>query len=914
MSRLRSSLATLFPVRPDEVKPLGLLLLLSFFKGLAAVFFDAPANTLFITHFGSDLLPFVYLCAAGSSLVLGFAYARLGSSFAPSKVLRITLGLLLLSILLFYIALLLTKAKWLIMGLMIWKEALFMLGNIVMWASAGYLFNVRQGKRLFGLVASGGILASIIGGALIPFIVKHSGTTLLFLLSALALGAMSLVFRHLTHSYRSQFLMVAETPDTIQEKHSFTDIFKNRYLGLFFSLSILSNFGFFFVDYVYFNRVEITYPDEKTLAAFFGTFAAIVGSVQLLTSTFLSGPLITRFGLGFGLMALPALNVVGMGVAAGISLSLSEGRSFFCLILLTKLCDEALRSSLLAPSFRILYQPLPAKERLRFQAVTESIIEPLGVGLAGGVLLLFTHIYPLALHSLCLLLVVILITWLAVGERLRREYTQLLTQALSKRRLTEVSLSMEDGSTIQLFEEGLQSKNPGEVLYCLNMLEEVKHPGLKTFRRQLLQHHDEGIRINAIQKIEKNGATEDLPLLRDQLAHEALPHVRGALLRALCALAEDEALEIISPHLEDASPEVRSGAMAGLMRHGGIDGILIAGAKLQTMVSSSRHEDRLFAAKTLGEIGISSFYRPLLQLLHDPHPQVLHAAIRASGELNNPKLFPRLLECLHQSSLRSITFSTLIKSGKALLPLIQSTLENPETTTESRHRLFKLTARIGGPASISLLQRFTTIPDKSLRRQVLHSLALCGYRAHEDEVKELHTRIQNEVLGAIHALSAWVNLGSDPALQSLRHALENEIRNHQDQVLLLLSFLYDSKSLLFVRKELESRSSSQRAHALEVVDNVICNDLKSTILPLLDDLSPDERLRKLTSNTPPSPLTPHTQLRALIESASGTITVWTRACALYAAGKVKLQEITPLAGPFQHHPDPLLRETARSLL
>ena len=914
MAFFRNAFKSFFSVKSEELRPLSLLFALSFCRGLAAVFFDAPANTLFISRFGSDLLPYVYLCAAGSSLLLGFGYSKLGSQWSPTTVLQITLSGLILSVLLFYGGLLLTEKKSIIMGLMIWKEALFMLSNIVMWASAGYLFDVRQGKRLFGFVASGGILAMIIGGTLIPLIIRFSGIHLLFLLSAFALIAMLLVFRRLSSTYQDCFSMPLATNPLVSEQKKITDLFRNRYLLLFFGLSVLSNFGFFFVDYVYFNRIEIAFPNEEKLAGFFGLFSAIVGAVQLITSTFLSGPLMTRFGLGFGLMALPALNALGMGIAALISMTVGTGSSFLGLILLTKLCDEALRSSLLAPSFRILYQPLPKNERLRFQAVTESIIEPLGVGLAGAFLLLFTHVYPLPLHFLCLLLMAILIGWLAVGERLRREYTRLLTQALSKRRLTEVSLSLEDGSTVQIFEAGLKSPNPAEVIYCLQMLEEVQHPEFQKFLHTLIDHPEPSVRENVIKRIIHFPSARLVSDLKKRLEMESIPALRGEILKALCAHIEEEEIDWVLPFLEERSPEVRSGAISGLMEHGGIEGILVAGSMLQKMVASPDCEERLLAAKTLSKMGSHRFYRPLLQLLHDPDSTIVNAALKACEKLPHIKPLPRIFECLNCFSHRSVAFNTLLKIGDQAIPSIEALLNQNSIAPSLRQRLFKLLGRIGGPPSIAILKRFWNSPDLLIRLHALQSLVVCGYRARDTEIEFLKKQIHHEVIQSIQLHSMIVNLGIDDHLITLRKALESEIKSHQEQLFILLSFLYHSPGLLAVQKELDNPSSVQRAHALEVLDNHLSSELKEMIFPLLDDLSTQERLSKLQRYEASESLSAEQQLHALLLQENSSISSWTRACALFVAGKIRFPGYQALATPFLQDQDLLIRETAQSLL
>src|SRR5262249_61169352 len=75
-----------------------------------------------------------------------------------------TLVLLVLSVVVWRLGLWLTHATWLAFGLLFWLRVLAVLTNLVFWGLAERLFNVRQGKRLFSLIGSGGLAASILGG------------------------------------------------------------------------------------------------------------------------------------------------------------------------------------------------------------------------------------------------------------------------------------------------------------------------------------------------------------------------------------------------------------------------------------------------------------------------------------------------------------------------------------------------------------------------------------------------------------------------------------------------------------------------------------------------------------------------------------------------------------------------------
>src|SRR3989304_4594526 len=109
------------------------MLLLSFFAGTSTVFFETAASALFLAHYDAAFLPYVYLLAALVSIVAGPGYNRAG------------------------------EAGGLIFTMMIAYRLLSMLTDLEYWAVAARLYDVRQSKRLFGLVGSGEVAARGVG-------------------------------------------------------------------------------------------------------------------------------------------------------------------------------------------------------------------------------------------------------------------------------------------------------------------------------------------------------------------------------------------------------------------------------------------------------------------------------------------------------------------------------------------------------------------------------------------------------------------------------------------------------------------------------------------------------------------------------------------------------------------------------
>ncbi len=648
--KLSKLILNVLEIRPGEKLPLALLIIHSFLSGITIVFLETTANTLFLKEFSVSTLPYVYIASAIVATILGIFYVKLEKRLSPEKLLLLTLIFLSVCIAGFHLSIKLYFSKGIVLSLMISKDVIWVLANLELWAVSGLIFNVRQGKRLFGLIVTGQIVACILAGFSIPLLVRHIGTPNLLLISTVGIVAALVVLVFITRL--CEFSTDRQT--TKIETRTSLNLSKNRYLELFFIISVLSYLGYYIIDYIFYDKVSNNYKDETHLASFFGVFYAVLFIIQLL-STFTSGPLITRFGLGFALLALPFID--SLGAALGIvSIGFSGFATvFFIIIVMTKLIDEVLRTTVEAPAFHILYQPLPVSQRLQVQTMREILVEPIAIGFSGIIILMFTSF--LSLESIHLLIIFLLLAaiWIYFGALLRKEYTAKLLQALSKRKLGEIELLLNDRSSLSVLLAGLKSSNPGEIIYSLSMLEVCELESLSKFYIELIEHESPEVREYVLHKIANISEVSIYQKVINRLEVEKSPRVKGVAIQTLCKLKEDEAFEQISPYLEDENQFIIKGALCGLLRHGGIDGVLIAGTKLNYFLQSKDKLERQLAAEILGDVGISSFYRPLVSLLQDDAPIVRCAALTASGKLKNIKLFGTL----HSVSFLFYTFLSI---------------------------------------------------------------------------------------------------------------------------------------------------------------------------------------------------------------------------------------------------------------
>ncbi len=511
---LKKNIASFFRIRPGEGPAVASLFLFSFLLGLSSLFFETTSNAIFLATVGASSIPIIYLASAVVLVLAGLAFSRLEKQLSPSRLLTIELIFLFISIAVFFAALLaFPRSRAVALGLMVWKEALFTLSQFVFWVLAGMLLNVRQGKRLFGLVATGFVLADVTGGITAAALVNTFDISALLVLSA-AGAALSLVFfRRIAHRFIDRFR--SESPDEgeIQSSKSAASLFRDRYVRAFFAVAIAAILGFYVVDFIFMKQVEIRFPDELPLAGFFGIYYAVLGVVNLLGSLFVTGRLLGRFGVGFGMIVLPVFLVLGMAfIILAFAVPGLAGFLFWAIVA-AKIGHEFLLASIMTPAGQVLYQAISPGQRLQVQNLRESVLEPAATGASGILLLVLIRFFEPSLLHLVTIVLVILVPWIILGIVLKKRYMTTLIAALRTRRLGGAALSLDDASSLAVPKKGLESPHPYEVISCLNMLEEMGHRDLPKFLIGLLEHPSADVRIDALARIGRTNVATAQPAL-----------------------------------------------------------------------------------------------------------------------------------------------------------------------------------------------------------------------------------------------------------------------------------------------------------------------------------------------------------------------------------------------------------------
>lgn len=885
-------------VRPEEVRLVQLVLLLAAFNGITRLLGNTAAFALFLDVLDAQSLPWIYIGSSVISTLVSVLYLRLEKRYSLAQLIVGQMAFFLVTLIGYRLGLALTMNRWLVFTLPIYDGAVSALMYMTFWNLLGRIFNLQQGKRFFSLFGAAQELATIVMGFGMPLVVALVGTGNLLWGAALscvgALGVLLLIIRQAptVHAPSQDEEVVADVTDQPTARRWLTD----PYIALIFAMCICFGFGDYFVDNIFYARIEGQLTNPEQLASFLGIFASCVSALSLGSHLFLSSYVLRRYGVRTIILLTPLLLLVFTGLFAlsGL-LGASAGALFWLAVVmnLTRQVTDAFDNT----AANLLYQPLPPTVRMRTQTTIDGILYPVAGGLAGLLLLFLTNVLQLDSLQLAYVLLPLVVIWLVSNLALGRAYPQRVQQALRQRTVRGDGAFIPDRASLALIQQHLQERHPGGVLYALDLLATHAPTALDNVLPALLHHPIIAVRLAVIRQIEARGGTALLASLEAALPAESDAVVQGALLRALATIGGLSHNEALQEQLSAPNLLLRQGAMVGLLRSGDLEGILAVGAQLAQLVASPLPAERIFAAQVLGESGVAGFYRPLLQLLKDPLPTVRRAALVASAKMQQPKLWPFVVEALAYPETRSAAQSALVTGGDHTLAALATGWAAAAADPAFRIALARTCGRLRSAGAAAQLVAALDDPEVGVRTQILAALSQCAYQAAPAERARFEAAIHAELAHAAWTLAGIVDLTDAPTLILVREALQASLQQQQMRLFYWLGLLYEPVMVRRVRDTLMQQAllttsvgEEQRAYALEALDLLLTGEYKPSLLALWDDQPPLPKLTQLAALAPQPRLGAAERLQAILTGPRPWLTPWLQATALYHAPDVARQE------------------------
>ncbi|SET76586.1 cyclic nucleotide-binding domain-containing protein [Hymenobacter actinosclerus] len=376
----------LLGIRPEEGRSVGLFFLHNFLLGIGTILVYVAANVILLENHPETSLPLAYGASALAMLGAGQVYAHYEHHLGLQKVaVRVLLAVVVLMVVIgFLVAFGRSVAA--AVAIMAGYRVIYLLTNLEFWGVSAVVFDVRQGRRLFSVISSGDMPAKALGAVLA--ILVHHHTELLWLL-LLAFGAYAGALLVVQATGRSHLVEVRSAARAVRAEAVAAPL--RRWLGssrlvgaMCLSMLLLAavTTG---IEYVFFINVKEQFHDQAQVMRYVGTVLALTYLVAMLLKLAATGRALDRLGPRPVLLALPLVLLAGFAL---FGLRDELGSSGLLLYLCGLfLVQEVLRRAFFDPVFLVLFQPLPAAERLQAHTLAKGVYEPLGLGL-GALLLL----------------------------------------------------------------------------------------------------------------------------------------------------------------------------------------------------------------------------------------------------------------------------------------------------------------------------------------------------------------------------------------------------------------------------------------------------------------------------------------------------------------------------------------------
>ena len=848
--RQNTFILDLFNIKNGELKTVSILFSYSFFIGISYAFLYTTATSLFLGNFKMDMLPFAYMGGGVFNYLLWRFYHKFEKKLFFSRLSLFGALFLLISLSTLAIGYILTENKWFAFFLFIWINVFLFFIGVGFWGIAAKIFDLRQGKRLFGLIGSGEILSKILSFFSVPFILKFLETKqlLLFVLIGFVLSIFLLLIILKRYKNILAIPVVSKNNSGGQEpeKKGLFDILKNKYFALIIILALFPLFAAYYVDFIFLDQTKSQFVGQDLISSFLGIFFGFMSITEFFLKSIVSGRLISKYGILLSLILLPLLLLFSTVSASIYGTLYGATAMFFSFILLSKLFVRVLRTAFLDPSFQILYQPIPSNERLAFQSKVEGVPKSIGNIIVGLMLILFTNISSLTLVHYNYIFIVILIAWLWISKKLFLEYRVTLKNILVSKNGTP-GFSKNDKSTLHTVNKVIQKEKEPNFNLLMNIINHTEPSRFNLFLQHILTFLPISTQEKILRQIINKHQLSAAPIIKNYL--ETNPNIKNneIFVTTLKAFADSGKIDIET---------------------------------LSRFCDSNNPKEKLQAAQLLPYSDRYKSLKLLIGLLQDKNPQIRKAALVSSGRVAKPQLWPYIIKNLFDITYSNTAIKAIKIIGNPILEELDNHFEKHTTPKQIKLKIIAVYSRIKGEHALQLLKARIQYPEGDVRHAVLKALSKREYHATLSDSGLVKKAIEEEIAMIVWVMAAQNDIQKEADLQRLSDALKFELNRKKENVFLLLSMLYDSKTILYIRESLKSETSESKVFATEILDLTVSEEIKKLLLPFIEASSLEESIRLYGNLFPQQKLKVFERLNDIVNKDYTKINRWTKACAL----------------------------------
>jgi len=813
-SPVHKILSRFVDIRPEETLSSSFMFLYFFLITSSAWIVKPVKISLYLQWLTSEKLPYAYLLTA---ILIGFVVTL------NSKLLHVMKRQLYISLsLLFFISNLiifwfLFKLQWPWLSMIFWFWADIFIATSVtqFWILINDIYHPRQVKRLIGFLVGGGLLGGIAGALIASRLAKTVGTENLLLICPFML-ILCLIIVNSVHKSFPKEKREAVKPSTAQKKQkvrytkSFRLLIKNRHLILLCGIVIAGIIVTTLVDFQFNSVIENKYEDQNGRTAFLGTFFTILLIFSYVLHIFLTNRILKNFGIRAALLIAPIFLLIG-----------SAAIFFFPLVsliywaVLIKGTDKSLAHSLNQSVRELLYIPIDPEIKYKAKVFIDMFVNKFAKGLGALLILLFFSVFHFTIKQISFITMVFILLWIILNKLITNEYVNIVKRHLEIKWQDADKFIREkiDIDMTKLVFDTLQSKKRSSVLYVMNLFDLFKREKLSPELKKIISYKSDEVLASSMDSLLELDGEALLPEADDSLEDEAL----DTQVKEIMSL--DVYQELMKDHIDKVISDERKEAEISKME----------AAKVLGMMESS-----------------SSLIHSLTRLLKDESPEVIRYASESAGKIKSREFVPLLIQHLSKHSTEEVASKALVAYGSKIVGTLRDYLGDPKEDLRLRKAIPDILFQIGTQRAADLLALELRKKSRDVESEIIE--ALYKMKSRSPRIRFQKEIIFSAVISAIKKcyliLIEMHDLMSDEKKAYLAKDLENNLARSLKHIFELLSLVYTHKDVIRAYQNICTGTRKALDYSLELLDNILKREIKEFLLPLIDDIPFEDKIRK----------------------------------------------------------------------
>ncbi len=769
----------------------------------------------------SKNLPYAYATAFLVGLVVAF-HSKLQ--------IRIRRHLLFTSSLIFFIGtcllfwFFLPKGKWLLLAYWMWAQILVVVLVTQFWILVNDIFNPREARRLIGFFVSGGILGGIVGGMITYLLAEPdvSNYDLLLIASGLLIGCVFVVNSIFLWQKKRQILPEENTqnnrgkePQRVGFKDCFDTVRKDYYLKLLALVVLFTGVVSIFIDWQSKRIIEVSPSVKNNLTAFFGLFNTGLLVFAFLLQILMTSSIIKRYGIRLTLLLYPLILLFcSLGVALWQLLGFA---------IAIKASDKSLSFSINQSARELLYIPVSPDLKYKAKIFIDMFLNRFADSIGAVLLLVIISLLHRGIQFVSFMSALFIFGWIILNLKVSKEYTNTVKQKLEMKweRADRTVAEKMDIDYTKLVFDTLESKNRSSVLYAMHLFDLIKQDKLTPELRKLISYKSDEMKASSLGVLFESRDTTLFPETEDFISDKSIEKDVKEI------MSLDVYQELMKNYFEEA-----------------------VGDKSREGVTA-----KMELAKAIGLMDSHSpLAEKLEELLLNESPEVSKYAIESAANLKKREYIPAIVHKLQSPLTREDSISALEKYGQKIVGTLSDYLGDATEDIELRKAVVSVLAHIGTQDAADFLCWELSQDEEEMNTELID--ALDKIRSEKPEIQFQEDIVKAKIIKEIKTYYRILIQICESRAEGRAETMfsEKNLDVSLMNIFKLLGVVYSHEDIAKAYQNIRTGTKNSVAYAVELLDNILHKDVKDIVLPLVEDLSPEERAKRCRNLLKTSPV------------------------------------------------------------